>query len=584
MSLHFKLVGARYVFRRRVPKHLTDRLGRGELIRSIGSVPYATAMKEARRLVVATDVLFTMLTNNPDLTQAEIDELASQWFREAIARGEQVLTRLTPEDPDDFDAEQRYALRRLEGAKELLRINDWQVVADIASEILAERGIALERKDPRFQELCRKLLRANVASKEVYAKRHEGNYGYRPRDPLFAGKEYAPPVAAPAPPVAAPSVAAPSVAAPVAPPVATPSAPQLFDLIDKHLAFMAREWNPQTLVQNRTTFRFFREHLGDRSVGDVSKRDVSEFLEKLRCLPAKYGQDRAFRGLSFSAMVDKAASMVGMALLSRKTINRHASAVSGMFGWAEKHGYWEGKNPASGFIDKRSDGTGPKRRPWRKEELEILFGSPAWMGAKSANIRSKPGLVVERDAKYWVPLIGLYSGLRLEEICKLRVKDIRQTGDMWVIDVTGDAKNGRVKEDASNRTVPIHPDLIALGLLDHVDAMRTAGDLSLWPELSRGGADGKLSVSISKWFGRYVTGLGLDDPALVFHSFRHSLATALRGEGVAESLITDILGHEHGSISFRVYAEKGAVKPMYEALCRISFGLDIEKLRTAGRM
>jgi integrase len=101
--------------------------------------------------------------------------------------------------------------------------------------------------------------------------------------------------------------------------------------------------------------------------------------------------------------------------LSQKTINRHISAVSGLFSWAAKHGEFDGANPARGFIEKKSGGSGPARRPWRGDELEILFSTPAWKGE-----------AVARGAYFFVPLIALFSGMRREEICKLNAKHIRQ--------------------------------------------------------------------------------------------------------------------------------------------------------------
>jgi integrase len=201
-------------------------------------------------------------------------------------------------------------------------------------------------------------------------------------------------------------------------------------------------------------------YMGNRRVGSIARKDVSGFLAALRSLPSSYGQSPRYRGVSFPEMVKFAnAEPKDAPRLSQKTLNRHVSAISGMFTWAEKHGHYEGKNPAAGFIDKSSDGTGPKRRPWRQEELQLLLNGPIWTGSQSEYFRSRPGKVVVKDGKFWVPLLGLYAGLRMEEACKLRAEDVRQTAGIWVLDIVGGA-GGRVKEDSSNRTVPVHPLLV----------------------------------------------------------------------------------------------------------------------------
>ena len=56
----------------------------------------------------------------------------------------------------------------------------------------------------------------------------------------------------------------------------------------------------------------------------------------------------------------------------------------------------------------------------------------------------------ERPERYWVPLIALYSGARLEEICQLELRDIRKVGDIWCFDIN-DRGDKAVKTDAGKR-------------------------------------------------------------------------------------------------------------------------------------
>ena len=77
----------------------------------------------------------------------------------------------------------------------------------------------------------------------------------------------------------------------------------------------------------------------------------------------------------------------------------------------------------------------------------------------------------------WVPLIGMYSGMRLNEICQLQLTDIRESKDgIPYFDVTDsdDPQNKRKKNDNSKRAVPIHPELVSLGLLQYVEELNRA--------------------------------------------------------------------------------------------------------------
>jgi integrase len=146
-----------------------------------------------------------------------------------------------------------------------------------------------------------------------------------------------------------------------------------------------------------------------------------------------------------------------------------------------------------------------------------------------------------------------------------------------VIDVQGD-ESGRVKEDASNRTVPVHPFLIEAGFLAHVEKIKVAGGGHLWSELRRSEIEKKYGDDFAKWFQPYRVKHGLDAPGLDFHSFRKNVASALHGAGVNESVVADILGHEHKSMSYRLYSEGAQVAPLYNAICKLDYGVDLSHL------
>lgn len=76
-------------------------------------------------------------------------------------------------------------------------------------------------------------------------------------------------------------------------------------------------------------------------------------------------------------------------------------------------------------------------------------------------------------ARYWVPLVCLFHGLRIRETLQLHVHDITN-GDTPLITIQteldkSDRKLARhLKNDATRRTIPIHPELLKLGFMDFV--------------------------------------------------------------------------------------------------------------------
>ena len=115
--------------------------------------------------------------------------------------------------------------------------------------------------------------------------------------------------------------------------------------------------------------------------------------------------------------------------------------------------------------------------------------------------------------------------------------------------------------------LPLHHALIELGLLLHVESLRTTGANRLFPELEA--VRGKLGRAPSKWFGRYKTKRGITDPRKNFHSFRHTLIDDLRDAGVQDSLIKRIAGHKDGAVTFSIYGSRSPLKAMAEAVGRI---------------
>ena len=119
-----------------------------------------------------------------------------------------------------------------------------------------------------------------------------------------------------------------------------------------------------------------------------------------------------------------------------------------------------------------------------------------------------------------------------------------------------DKKIGRrLKTATAVRTVPIHPQLITLGWLQHVDAVRRRDGITAWlfPEISPQ-VRGPLKAW-TKWFSRYLRSVGITDDSKVFHSFRHTFKDALRAAGVREDLNDALAGQKNSSVG-RSYGAK----------------------------
>ncbi|HET6519926.1 MAG TPA: hypothetical protein VFG47_08900 [Geminicoccaceae bacterium] len=65
-----------------------------------------------------------------------------------------------------------------------------------------------------------------------------------------------------------------------------------------------------------------------------------------------------------------------------------------------------------------------------------------------------------RTAPMWVPLVAAFSGMRSGKICELAVEDVKEADGVPYFEVTA------AKTEAGVRRVPVHPQLVRLGLLE----------------------------------------------------------------------------------------------------------------------
>ncbi len=226
-----------------------------------------------------------------------------------------------------------------------------------------------------------------------------------------------------------------------------------------------------------------------------------------------------------------------------RTIKDTLTHLSAFFVWSEGRGLIQ-LNPISGLSrtvrePKRGNGT-KVRRPWTVKELEKLFES------------------YDKSLPVWqVTALGLYTGMRIEELCQLTVEDVSKAA----LQVTAG------KTDAAVREVPIHPTI-----RDLVSSLKkNSEDGYLISGLHPGGYDGKRSAAMTKRFGRLKRELGFDDPAVVFHSLRASFIRALAEAEVPKSTQRLLVGHADGDITDS-YAGGLSLKKKIEAVERINFG------------
>lgn len=186
------------------------------------------------------------------------------------------------------------------------------------------------------------------------------------------------------------------------------------------------------------------------------------------------------------------------------------------------------------------------REPWTHQELGVLFADPIWAEHRLPEDR-KAGA----DAAYWIPLIACYSGARVSEIAQLWTDDVELNPGKEVIEFRPSAERGQVlKTSGSWRAVPIHSELIRLGLREYVASLPTG---YLFPNLPIHGQNGA-GGQFAQWFGDFKRSKGFDSSSKTLHSFRHLVATELRLMGATDPQADAITGHAGNGVGRTTYS------------------------------
>lgn len=194
---------------------------------------------------------------------------------------------------------------------------------------------------------------------------------------------------------------------------------------------------------------------------------------------------------------------------------------------------WEGID-----IEHRTENP---RKPWTEDELSAFFKLPLFTRYE---LPEKEVFKNGADAAYWVPLLGLYTGARVGELCQLRVQDVEQTKAGPFLRITDEAEGATVKTEAGIRRVPVHPELVRLGFMEYVEATRKSGAVNLWPVMKF--RKNKPGGYFSDWVNSFHKEATGNPKAPVFHELRHTVRSALFAAKVDRATIGRIIGHDTG--------------------------------------
>lgn len=339
-----------------------------------------------------------------------------------------------------------------------------------------------------------------------------------------------------------------------APSTATRNSPLLSSLSKTYIKEGQRggTWREVSSLDVQRALRDFFELMGDMPADHFTAEAARTLKDRLSRCPQYFAQRPEFKGMSLLQVVESAKDYQ---TITAVTINNRIRKLTAFFNWCKSNGYIE-QNPLAG-MKVMAGAAKDARLSFDRSDLLVLLN----LDALRHEARKHPW-------RFWLPLLARFTGARLEELCQLHTSDFIETQGTPCIRIDDSQDGQKLKNQSSRRTLPLHPILIDIGLLEYVESIGANGAARLFPDLEP--TRGKYGHAPSKWFSRYRMRVGVTDPRKTFHSFRHTFIDDLREGGVQDSLIKRLVGHEDGAVTFRVYGSRLPLKAMLTAISAIT--------------
>lgn len=288
---------------------------------------------------------------------------------------------------------------------------------------------------------------------------------------------------------------------------------------------------------------------GDIPVARIDHKHIYLLWDLLRWAPPNVTSDPALKALSAEELIalGKKASVPCPALSTYELHRRFLTTFFGKLVKTRAIAF----SPMDAFGEMKRDLVeDPDRveRLFTDEDLSKIFNPSTFVPWAS-----------KYPHRWWAPILGLYTGARINEIAQLKVADIIDERGTWCLDIrktvdedlagsNGARSRQRLKGKSAIRRIPIPKPVLDAGLLDFLADMQDFGHPRLFPHLSAGEnrktseTNARYSQGLLIQFGKYLRDLGFPK-GVGFHAFRHTLATDLDSKGAREEEVALITGH-----------------------------------------
>lgn len=478
------------------PTALKGRSGVKEFRKSTGTADLRRAKAIGAQLIAEKRAAWDQLLNEarapgtgpkvltPEITQHICARRLYQWMRvddlgrfEGRGHDDQSQAALT-QLCQVTDTSMRSVLARGKSSAE------WENTLATLDSWCEQMATPVSRTDPRYPQLVRQFAEVELEATSRLLRRNQGGPGATPEMPAPVGAS-------------------------------------LSAMTEQYRVYKQQNSGGKHVGTSVHVWSKLIDHLGDVPLNAVKAPDLYEFLEaRMRALVKPW-------------------SMLHAHGLVKRTLRE-------VFALARTRGLLNGGNPVDDLdilpmlAAKDEKARRKPRHPFADAQLSTLFASE-WYRPGSTRWRGK--MATDLGARYWAPLVCMFHGNRVREVLQLVASDIAEHDSVQVVHFREEMEGEQaamlaagvvrsLKNQATQRVVPLHPTLLALGFVEFVQQRRDAAGANalLFPSSlpEPGGKTPILGRAYEQAFLRHVRdelqfGRGFGN-----HSFRHQLEDRIR--------------------------------------------------------
>ncbi|MDO9004591.1 MAG: site-specific integrase [Aquabacterium sp.] len=170
----------------------------------------------------------------------------------------------------------------------------------------------------------------------------------------------------------------------------------------------------------RAACQHFIDAESDPKLGDVDRERLSHYVPKLKAEPADKTKALLKHGMNIPEEWPR---------ISEQEIQKRLNNLSSLFRWAKNQNWIDfdpAENLAFDVATKKKQGREQDQRDhFTHDELTQIFGEE-WYQTGRGELSKANTFREFQPHYYWLPLLGLFTGARIGELCQLHLSDIKK--------------------------------------------------------------------------------------------------------------------------------------------------------------